>query len=40
MITTEPAERKAVMAALKSMEGLDFLVDKPLALPLENGLEA
>ena len=33
--TLEPAPRQAVEAALKAMGGLDFLVDEPLALPLE-----
>jgi len=39
VITTEPAARKAVIAALELMKPLDFLVEEPLALALENGLE-
>ena len=33
--TLEPARGAAVKAALEQMRGLDFLVDEPLALPLE-----
>lgn len=33
--TLEPARRKAVEAALAAMRGLDFLVDEPLAMPIE-----
>ncbi len=38
VITTEPTRRSALTQALNGMAGLDFLVDKPLALPLEPGL--
>lgn len=38
VITVEPAPRRAICEALKRMESLDFLVDAPLALPLEAGL--
>ena len=33
--TLEPARREAVEAALEAMRGLDFLVDEPLAMPIE-----
>ena len=33
--TLEPARRQALEAALKAMRGLDFMVDDPLALPIE-----
>ncbi len=33
--TLEPARRSALRAALRAMRGLDFLVDAPLALPME-----
>lgn len=33
--TIEPAPQGALAAALKAMRGLDFLVDEPLALPIE-----
>ena len=33
--TLETASRKALEAALEEMRGLDFLVDEPLALPIE-----
>ena len=39
MITVDPAPRASVDEALAKMEKLDFLVDQPLALPLEAGLE-
>ena len=38
--TLEPARRDALEAALEEMRGLDFLVDEPLALPLEPTLTA
>lgn len=38
VVTVEPAPRRAVAAALERMQPLDFLVDAPLALPLEAGL--
>ena len=37
--TLEPARRAAVEAAVETIKGLDFLVDEPLALPLEPTLE-
>ena len=38
--TLEPARRQSLDAALEEMRGLDFLVDEPLALPLEPTLTA
>ncbi len=38
--TLEPARREGLEAALEEMRGLDFLVDEPLALPLEPTLTA
>ena len=38
--TLEPARRESLEAALESMRGLDFLVDEPLAMPLEPTLTA
>ncbi len=38
--TVEPTRRDALEAALAAMRGLDFLVDQPLALPLEPTLTA
>ena len=38
--TLEPARRGALEAALQTIRGLDFLVDEPLALPLEPALTA
>ena len=38
VITTEPTRRSALSKALEDMAGLEFLVDAPLALPLEAGL--
>jgi homoserine dehydrogenase len=38
VITTEPAPRRAITQAIESMSGLEFLVEPPLALPLEPGL--
>jgi len=39
VITLEPATRGAIDKALDAMRSLDFLVDAPLALPFEKGLE-
>ncbi len=38
VITVEPAREAAIRAALIEMRSLDFLVEEPLALPLEKGL--
>ena len=38
--TLEPARRESLEAALTAMRGLDFLVDEPLAMPLEPTLTA
>lgn len=38
--TLEPTTRQAIEAALEAMRGLDFMVDAPLALPLEPTLTA
>ncbi len=40
VVTLEPAKRHALEAALEVMRGLDFLVDDPLALPIEPTLTA
>lgn len=40
VITVEPASRRSVEQAVERMSVLDFLVEKPLALPLEKGLES
>lgn len=40
VVTVEPATRSAVMEALNAMRELDFLLDAPLALPFEEGLES
>ncbi len=40
VITAELASRDAIDAAITEMNSLDFLVDEPLALPLESGLAA
>jgi homoserine dehydrogenase len=37
VITTEPAQEQALRDALLEIRGLDFLVDAPLALPMERG---
>jgi homoserine dehydrogenase len=37
VITTEPAKEQALRDALLEIRGLDFLVDAPLALPMERG---
>ena len=39
VITVDPAPKQAIDEALSKMKPLDFLVDAPLALPLEPGLE-
>jgi homoserine dehydrogenase len=38
VITLEPAVRRAVLEAVEKMSGLDYLVDRPLALPMLGGL--
>ena len=38
VITVEPTIERAVSEAVNQMRGLDFLVDDPLAMPLEAGL--
>jgi homoserine dehydrogenase len=38
VITTESAPRRAILQAISTMNGLDFLVEPPLALPLERGI--
>jgi homoserine dehydrogenase len=38
VITVEPAREAAVRSALAAMQSLDFLVERPLALPLEKGV--
>ena len=38
VITVEPATEPALSSALKKMEGLDFLREPPLALPIESAL--
>ena len=38
VITVEPAREADIRKALIEMEALDFIVEKPLALPLEKGL--
>ena len=40
VITVEAARREAIDAATAQMSRLDFLLEKPLALPLESGLAA
>jgi homoserine dehydrogenase len=40
VITLEPTAEGALRKALERMKALSFLVDEPLALPLEPGLEA
>ena len=39
VITVEPTTEEAVSEAVKRMKGLDFLVEEPLALPMEKGLD-
>jgi homoserine dehydrogenase len=39
VITVEPTTEHAVHEAVSQMRGLDFLVEEPLALPMEQGLE-
>ena len=38
VITIEPTEEGALRQAVRKMEGLGFLVDQPVTLPLEQGL--
>ena len=38
VITVEPTKQSAISQAVDRMKGLDFLVDEPLAMPLEKGL--
>ncbi|OFW05346.1 MAG: homoserine dehydrogenase [Acidobacteria bacterium RIFCSPLOWO2_12_FULL_59_11] len=38
VITVEPTTETALSAALEAMQGLDFLCEPPLALPMETGL--
>ena len=38
VITVEPTPEESVRAAVSQMRGLDFLVEEPLAMPLEAGL--
>jgi len=38
VITVEPVEESSIRAALEQMKDLDFLVEPPLALPMEKGL--
>lgn len=38
VITVEPAEEGAMREAVKQMAALEFIVDPPLALPMEKGL--
>ena len=40
VITVEPAPRRSIEQAVERMSGLDFLVEKPLTLPFEKGLES
>lgn len=38
VITVEPTEESSIRAAVAEMSGLEFLVEPPLALPMEKGL--
>ena len=38
VITLEPSPERAVREAVEEMSGLDFLVEPPLALPMERGV--
>jgi len=38
VITVEPAEEGAICAAVAEMAALDFVIEPPLALPMEKGL--
>jgi hypothetical protein len=40
VITVEPTTEQAVRDAVSRMQGLDFLVEPPVVLTLEKGLEA
>lgn len=37
VITVEPTEEKSIRAAVAEMSGLEFLVEPPLAIPMEKG---
>lgn len=39
VITIEPTEEGSLRQAISRMDGLDFLVEQPLTLPLEHGLQ-
>ncbi len=39
VITVEPTTEEAVSEAVERMKRLDFLVEEPLALPMEEGLD-
>ncbi|MGH9784616.1 MAG: homoserine dehydrogenase [Terriglobia bacterium] len=38
VITVEPTTEAAISAAIEKMKGFDFLIEEPLALPMEAGL--
>ena len=38
VITVEPSPEQAVLEAVQKMSELDFLLEPPLALPMEEGL--
>lgn len=38
VITVEPSEEQAIRSAVAEMQSLDFMVEPPLALPMEKGL--
>ena len=38
VITVEPSPEEAILEAVQKMSGLDFLLEPPLALPMEEGL--
>lgn len=40
VITVEPTKQSAIARAVEQMENLDFLVEKPLVMPLHKGLKA
>jgi homoserine dehydrogenase len=37
VVTTEPAKEQSIRAAITDMQGADFLVELPLAMPMERG---
>ena len=37
VVTTEPAKEQAIRAAITEIQGADFLVELPLAMPMERG---